>query len=67
MCVTMREQGDLRLQSSVQSFDIAFSIKKFSFVVHFLNAFWHGNETFPKGSSKNEIAPLHVVFHLRYS
>ena len=32
LCVTMRErQGHLQLQSSVQLFDIAFAIKKFSF------------------------------------
>ena len=24
----------------------------------------HGNETFPKGSSENEIVPLLVIFHL---
>ena len=35
--------------------------------MHFLNAFWHGNEKFPKGSSWNEITPLFVVFHLPYS
>ena len=37
------------------------------FVVHFLNAFWHGKETFPKSSSQNEIVPLLIVFHLPYS
>ena len=37
------------------------------FVVHFLNAFWHGNETFSKGSSQHEIVPLFIVFHLPYS
>ena len=42
-------------------------LKSLVFVVHFLNAFWHGNETFPKGSSQNEIVPLLVVFHLPYS
>ena len=26
-------------------------LKNLVFVVHFLNAFWHGNETFSKGSS----------------
>ena len=35
----------LRLQSSI-------------FVVRFSNAFWHGNDAFPKGSSQNEIAFL---------
>ena len=44
-------QEHLQLQSSVQLFDIAFAIKKFSFLMTFLNAFWHGNETFPRGSS----------------
>ena len=44
-------QGHLQLQSSVQLFDIAFAIKSLAFVVHFLNAFWDGNETFPKSSS----------------
>ena len=29
--------------------------------------FWHGNKTFPKGSSQYEIVPLLVVFHLPYS
>ena len=43
------------------------SLKSLVFVVHFLNAFWHGNETFPKGSSQYEIVPLLVVFHLPYS
>ena len=42
-------------------------LKSLVFVVHFLNAFWHGNETFPKGSSQNEIVPLLVVSHLAYS
>ena len=37
------------------------------FVVHFLNAFWHGKETFPKSSSQNEVVPLLIVFHLPYS
>ena len=40
-------QGHLQLQSSVQTFDIAFAIKKFSFC----GAFWHENEAFPKASS----------------
>ena len=32
LCVTMRERArDLQLQSSVQLFDVAFSVKKFSF------------------------------------
>ena len=36
-------------------------------MVQFLNAFWHGNEIFPKGSFQYEIVPLLVVFHLPYS
>ena len=51
LCVTMHEQGHLQLQSSVQLFDIAFVIKKSSFCGALLNAFWHGNKAFPKGSS----------------
>ena len=43
------------------------SLKSLVFVLHFLNAFWHGNETFPKGSSQYEFVPLLVVFHLPYS
>ena len=35
--------------------------------MHFLNAFWHGNETFPKESSYYETVPLLAVFHLPYS
>ena len=42
-------------------------LKSLVFVVHFLNAFWHGNEAFPKGSFQNEIVPLLVVFLLLYS
>ena len=42
-------------------------LKSLVFVVHFLNAFWHGKETFPKSSSQNEIVPLLIVFHLPYS
>ena len=36
-------------------FNITFAITKFSFLVLFSNAFWYGNELFPKVSSKNEI------------
>ena len=43
------------------------SLKSLVFVVHFLNAFWHGNETFPKDSSQYEVVPLLVAFHLPYS
>ena len=42
-------------------------LKSSIFVVHFLNAFWHGNETFPQVSSQNEIVPLLVIFCLPYS
>ena len=42
-------------------------LKSLVFVVHFLNAFWHGKETFPKSSSQNEIVHLLIVFHLPYS
>ena len=42
-------------------------LKCLVFVVHFLNAFWHGNEAFPKDSPQNEIVPLLVVFHLPYN
>ena len=42
-------------------------LKGLVFLVHFLNAFCHGNETFRKGSSQPEIIPLIVVFHLPYS
>ena len=59
-------QGHMQIQSSVQLFDMAFAIKSLVFVVHFLNAFWPGNETFPKGSSWYEFDFLLVVFHLLY-
>ena len=42
------------------------SLKVQFFVVHFLNAFWHGNKAFPKGSSQNEIVAPLVVFHVPY-
>ena len=57
-------QGHLPLQSSVQLFGIAFLIKKFSFCGVPFKRIWHGNETFPKSSSQNEIVPLLVAFHL---
>ena len=63
-------QEHLPLQSSVHLFDIAFNIvftKKFIFLVHFLCVFWHGTETFPKGSSQYKIVPLLVVFDLPYN
>ena len=37
------------------------------FAVHFSNAFWHGNKTFPKVSSLNEIVPVLVIVHLPHS
>ena len=43
------------------------SLKSSVFVVHFSNAFLHGNEAFPKVSSQNEIIPLLVINHLPYS
>ena len=42
-------------------------LKSSVFLVHFLNAFWHRNGIFPKGSSQYEIALLLGVFHLSYS
>ena len=42
-------------------------LKSSVFVVHFSNAFWHGNEAFPKVSSQNEIVPFLVIFHLPHS
>ena len=42
-------------------------LKSSVFVVHFSNAFWHGNKTFSRVSSQNEIVPLVVIFHLPYS
>ena len=37
------------------------------FVVYFSNVFRHGNKTFPKVSSQNEIFLLLITFHLPYS
>ena len=63
-----------RARASTCSYNLVYNfliyllpLKSSVFVVHFLNAFWHGNETFPTGSSQNEIFPLLVVFHLLYS
>ena len=68
MCVTMQERARVFAATiSVQQFDIAFVIKTFSFVAHFLNAFQHGNKALPKGSFQNEIVRPLVVFHLPYS
>ena len=44
-------QGHLLLRSSVQLFDVAFAIKKFSFCGALFKQFWHGKEAFPEGSS----------------
>ena len=60
-------QGHLQLQSSYNFLMQLFPLKSLVFVVHFLNAFWHGKETFPMSSSQNEIVPLVIVFHLPYS
>ena len=70
LCVAMRE----RARASTCSKNLVYNfliyilpLKSSVFVGHFSNAFWHGNEAFPKGSSQNEIVPLLVVFHLPYS
>ena len=42
-------------------------LKSSVFAVHISNAFQHGNEAFPKVNFQDEIDPLHVIFHLRYS
>ena len=42
-------------------------LKSLVFVMHFLNEFWHGKDTFPKSSSYNETVPLLIDFHLPYS
>ena len=44
-----------------------FPLKSLVFMVHLLNAFWHGKEIFPKSSSQNEIIPLLIVVHLPFS
>ena len=44
-----------------------FPLKSLVFVVHFLNAFWHGKETFTKSNSQNGFFFLLIVFHLPYS
>ena len=71
LCVTMRECARTCAMCSlnlVYNFLIQLlQLKSLAFVVHFLNAFWHENKTFRKGSSQYEIVPLLVVFHLPYS
>ena len=60
LCVTMREH------TQAIFFDIPFAITKFSFCSAFSNAFWHGNDAFPKGSFQNETVPLLIIFHSSY-
>ena len=48
LCTTMRERAKAfvataTFAASLQLFDIAFSLKKFSFCCANANAFWHGN------------------------
>ena len=66
-------QGHLQLESTTYNF-ITYNfliwllpLKSSVFLVHFSNAFWHGNEAFPKVSSQDEIVPLLVIFHLPQS
>ena len=70
LSVTMWE----RSRASTCSYSLVYNflmyllpLKSSVFVVHFSNAFWHGNEAFPKGSSQNEMVPLFIIFHLPYS
>ena len=69
LCVTMRErvQGICSYNAVYNVLIQILPLKSLAFVVHFLNAFWHGNEAFPKGSLQSEIVPLLVVFYLPYS
>ena len=67
LCVTMPE----RARVSMCSYNLVYNfllyllpLKSSVFMVNFLNAFWHGNEAFPKGSSQNEITPFLLNFHL---
>ena len=60
-------QGHLKPRSSVYFLIYPLPWKSLVFVVHFSNAFWHGNKELPKSSSWNEIVPLLVIFHLPYS
>ena len=66
----MRESA----RSSTCSYNLVYNfliyvllLKSSVFVVNFLDAIWHGNEALPKGSSKNEVARLLVIFYLPYS
>ena len=71
-CVTVRNyEGTWK---SICSYNLVynflmqlFPLKSLIFVVHFLNALWHGKQRFPKSSSQNEIILLVIVFHLPYS
>ena len=70
-CVTVRDYAGTC--KGICSYNLVYnfliqllSLKSLVSVVHFLNAFWHGNKAFPKGSSQNEIVPPPVVFHLPY-
>ena len=70
LCVTMRERARASTYSYNQVYNFLIyllSLKSSVFVVHFSNAFWHGNEAFPKGSSQNEIVPVFVIVHLPLS
>ena len=46
-------------------FDIAFAITKFSFCSALLNAFWHGNKSFLKGSFQNVSSPCNLSFSIQ--
>ena len=46
---------------------LLFPLKSLVFVVHYLNAFWHGKETFPKSGSENEFVRLLIVVYWPYS
>ena len=70
LSVTMRE----RSRASTCSYNVVYNflmyllpLKSSVFAEHFLNAFWYGNEVFPKGSSQNAIVPILMIFHLPYS
>ena len=62
LCVIMWERA-----SSVQLFDIAFAIKKFSFCGALFKRILVWKRDIPKGSSLYEIFPFLLVFHLPYS
>ena len=71
-CVTVRNYAEtckgICNYNLVYNFSMQlFQLKILVFVVHFLKAFWHGKEIFPKSSSQNEIVSLLIIFHLPYS